>query len=261
MEGRQTLSDSLSKPLLTVRLQHTVGALSLDVEFGLTEPWTVLFGPTGSGKTTVLRAIAGFVRPDAGLIVRGETVLVDRANGVFVPAYERPIRTAGQMARLFPHRTVRWNATYGAGGTAKPGETKGVVEEMMRLFRLSELAERMPRDLSGGEKQRVSVVRAVISAITFDGPGKALLLLDEPFSGLDNTMRDDLLAELRECLGRWKMPVLSVTHDVGEAFQLGAEVVKIADGRLVQQGPVATVLAEERSRLLEQLNAAARSPA
>jgi molybdate transport system ATP-binding protein len=104
-------------------------------------------------------------------------------------------------------------------------------------------------------------VRAVISAITFDGPGKALLLLDEPFSGLDNAMRDDLLTELRECLWRWQMPVLSVTHDVGEAFQLGAEVVKIADGRVMEQGPVARVLAEERARLLDQLNAATRSPA
>jgi molybdate transport system ATP-binding protein len=150
---------------------------------------------------------------------------------------------------------------FGAGWAAKPGEAKDVVEEMLRLFRLEDLADRMPRDLSGGEKQRASVVRAVISAITFDGPGTALLLLDEPFSGLDNAMRDELLAELRECLGRWKMPVLSVTHDVGEAFQLGAEVVKIADGRVAQQGPVAKVLAEERERLLEQLNASKKSPA
>ncbi len=131
------------------------------------------------------------------------------------------------------------------GGEAWRGED--VVEEMLRLFRLEDLADRMPRDLSGGEKQRASVVRAVISAITFDGPGTALLLLDEPFSGLDNAMRDDLLVDLRECLGRWKMPVLSVTHDVGEAFQLGAEVIKIGDGRVIQQGPVATVLAEERA--------------
>ncbi len=255
------MSDSLRESLLTVRVQHAVGALSLDVQFALREPWTVLFGPTGSGKTTVLRAIAGFVKPDAGLIARGDAVLVDCAKGVFVPAYRRPIRSAGQMARLFPHRTVRWNAMYGVGWAEKPGEAKDVVEEMLRLFRLEDLADRMPRDLSGGEKQRASVVRAVISAITFDGPGTALLLLDEPFSGLDNAMRDDLLVELRECLGRWKMPVLSVTHDVGEAFQLGAEVIKIGDGRVIQQGPVATVLAEERAQLLEQLNAAARSPA
>lgn len=261
MEGRQTLSDSLREPLLTVRVQHSVGTLSLDVQFALTEPWTVLFGPTGSGKTTVLRAIAGFVTPDAGLIARDHTVLLDSANNVFVPAYQRPIRSAGQTARLFPHKTVRWNAMFGAGWAAKPGEAEDVVEEMLRLFRLENLADRMPRDLSGGEKQRASVVRAVISAITFDGPGTALLLLDEPFSGLDNATRDDLLAELRECLGRWKMPVLSVTHDVGEAFQLGAEVVKIADGRVVQQGPVAEVLAEERERLLEQLNASKKSPA
>ena len=78
-------------------------------------------------------------------------------------------------------------------------------------------------------------------------------MLDEPFSGLDVALRDELLAELREWLSRWKTPVLSVTHDVGEAFQLDAEVIKIADGRVVQQGPVAEVLVEERRRLIEQL--------
>jgi molybdate transport system ATP-binding protein len=261
MEGRQTLSASLRNPFLKVQMRHAVGVLSLDVQFTLTEPWTVLFGPTGSGKTTVLRAIAGFVRPQEGLIVQHETVLLDSARGIFVPPYQRPIRSAGQTARLFPHRTVRWNAMFGAGSASNSGETKDIVQEMLHLFRLAALADRLPRDLSGGERQRASVVRAVISAITYDGPEKALLLLDEPFTGLDNAMRDDLLAELRECLGRWKMPVLSVTHDVGEAFQLGAEVVKIAEGRVVEQGPVATVLAEERARLLDQLNAAARSRA
>jgi molybdate transport system ATP-binding protein len=123
----------------------------------------------------------------------------------------------------------------------------------LELFRLGGFAERMPRDLSGGERQRVSVARAVISAVTYRGPGTALLLLDEPFSGLDAAVRDELLTELREWLVRWKTPVLSVTHDVGEAFQLGAEVIRIADGRTVQQGPVGEVLNEERRRLMEQL--------
>jgi molybdate transport system ATP-binding protein len=136
-----------------------------------------------------------------------------------------------------------------------------VVEEVMRLFGLTRLADRMPRALSGGEKQRASVARAVVSAITFEVPGTALLLLDEPFSGLDNAMRDDLVVELREYLRRWKTPVLSVTHDIGEAFQLGAEVIKIADGRVVLQGPAPTVLAGDRERLLEQLNAAKKNPA
>jgi molybdate transport system ATP-binding protein len=233
-------------------MEHRMGTVSLDVSFALTEQWTVLFGPSGSGKTTVLRAIAGFVWPDAGSITRG-AALFDGATNVFVPAHLRPVRSAGQTARLFPHMTVRWNAVYGSQRASNGLDAMGIAEQVLELFRLKGLEDRLPRDLSGGERQRVSVARAVVSATTFGGPERPLLLLDEPFSGLDHAMRDDLLAELQEWLERWKIPVLSVTHDVGEAFQLGAEVIKLADGRVVQQGPVATVLAEERTRLMEQL--------
>ncbi|RZU39746.1 ATP-binding cassette domain-containing protein [Edaphobacter modestus] len=251
MEGRPTLSDSL----LDVRMRHRVGGVALDVEFGLTAPWTVLFGPSGSGKTTVLRAIAGFVRPAEGRIVKGGDVLIDTAAGEFVPAHRRPVRSAAQTAWLFPHKTVRWNLVYGNGWTTKPVDGMGVAEEVMSLFRLRELADRMPADLSGGERQRVSVARTVVSARTFRGAVCPLLLLDEPFTGLDAALRDELVIGLREWLGLWKVPVLSVTHDLGEAFQLGAEVIKLADGRIVEQGQVEVVLAEERRRLLERLRA------
>lgn len=246
-----TLSDSL----LTVKMKHRVGAVRLDLEFALTQSWTVLFGPSGSGKTTVLRAIAGFVRPDEGRITREEKVLVDCAAGIFVPAYQRPVRSAAQTAYLFPHKSVHWNFMYGSGWASKPEDVMQIVNELAILFRLQGLTGRTPRDLSGGERQRVSVARAVVSAVTFDGPGKAILLLDEPFSGLGVALRDDLLLELREWLARWKIPTLSVTHDLGEAFQLGAEVIKIADGRVVHQGAANDVLAGERHRLLGQLRA------
>jgi molybdate transport system ATP-binding protein len=239
--------------LLAVRMKHSVGALSFDIDVVLTQPWTVLFGPSGSGKTTILRAIAGFVRPNEGLITRSKSVLVDSTSGVFVPAHRRPIRSAAQAARLFPNMTVRSNIVYGSGWTSKPVDAMEIAEQVMELFRLKGLEDRLPRHLSGGETQRASVARAVVSAVTFAGPGTALLLLDEPFSGLDIALRDDLLKELREWLVRWKIPVLSVTHDVGEAFQLGAEVVRIAEGKVMQQGPVGEVLAEERLRLMEQL--------
>jgi molybdate transport system ATP-binding protein len=253
MEGRLTLSDSLSEHLLTVRMKHRVGSVSLDVSFALTQPWTMLFGPSGSGKTTVLRAIAGFLRPDAGSIGRGDSLWVDRASGIFVPAYLRPVRSAGQAARLFPNMTVRSNAVYGLGWSAKPDDARQIVEETINLFRLQNLSDRKPHELSGGEKQRVSVARTVISAVTYDGPETALLLLDEPFSGLDYAMRDELAGGLREYLVRRKVQVLSVTHDVGEAFQLDAEVIRIADGKVVQQGPVSDALKEERRRLMNQL--------
>jgi molybdate transport system ATP-binding protein len=116
------------------------------------------------------------------------------------------------------------------------------------------MRDRMPAELSGGEAQKAAVARAVASAAI--GLERNVLLLDEPFNGLDLRVRDELLIRLRDWLAVWKIPVLSVTHDVAEAFQLGAEVIKLAEGRVVAQGPVEVVLAEERARLLAQLNGA-----
>ena len=253
------LSASSHESFLTLKMKHALGAISLDASFALTQPWTVLFGPSGSGKTTILRTIAGFVTPHAGFVACGERVLVDRDARIFVPPHLRPVRSAAQTARLFPHKTTLWNVTYGLGWPAKSNDSVQLVDEVIGLFRLRDLVNRMPRELSGGERQRAAVARAVISAISFSRqvaalPDTALLLLDEPFAGMDNTLRDDLLIELRDWLAQRKTPVLSVTHQVGEAFQLGAEVIKIADGKVVQQGPVGEVLADERRRLLETLN-------
>ncbi len=219
-----------------------MGALRLDISLMLDASWTVLFGSSGSGKTTVLRTVAGFVRPDQGRIVLGGRTLVDTEQGVFVPAHRREVRSAGQAARLFRGMTVRGNLEYGASGRA--------LDEAVGLFRLEGLVEKRPDALSGGERQRVSVARAVASAVS---GGAGWLLLDEPFGGLDFALRDAVAVELRDWLAARGVPVLSVTHDVGEAFLLGAKVVRIAEGRVVAQGSVAEVLAGERERLLGQL--------
>jgi molybdate transport system ATP-binding protein len=255
MEGRLTLSDRLPLSLLAVRMKHRVGTVSLDVEFALTKPWTVLFGPSGSGKTTVLRAIAGFVRPEEAVIARGGEVLVDRKARIFLPAHKRPVRSAGQTARLFPQMTVRENVAYGVGWSSKADEARELVDEVLRLFRLGAATQSLPGELSGGEQQKVSMARAVASAVTTGRSDGALLLLDEPFAGLDMRVRDELAVELKEWLGERKTPVLSVTHDVSEAFLLDAEVIKLRDGRVVQQGPVSEVLYEERHRLIGHLGA------
>lgn len=247
--------------LLEVKLAHRVGALSLRVEFALTQPWTVLFGPSGSGKTTVLRAIAGFVRPDAGRLVCGplERTLVNTEDGIFVPAHLRPVRSAAQAARLFPQMTVKENVAYGMGWGSHPADEQQVLAEVMELMRLTALSGRRPKELSGGEQQRAAMARAVAAAVAFDSAGdredKALLLLDEPFAGLDGRLRDELAMGLRDWLARCKVPVLSVSHDVGECYLLGAEVVRMADGQVVEQGPVEAVLESERARLLARLHA------
>jgi molybdate transport system ATP-binding protein len=245
----------LFNSLLTLDIRHHVGAISLDVAFSLTQPWTVLFGPSGSGKTTVLRTIAGFVRPDAGYVIYGsiEQVLVSTDERIFLPPYLRPVRSAAQTAKLFLHQTVRQNVAYGMAWQSHPDDEREVLDEVLGLMRLTTLADRDTRQLSGGERQRVSVARAVTAAVTYDGIDKALLLLDEPFAGLDGVLRDELAIVLRDWLTRWKIPVLSVSHDIGECYLLGAEVVRMAEGQVMEQGPVEVVLDEERRRLMKQL--------
>jgi molybdate transport system ATP-binding protein len=240
--------------VLAVRLKHRMGALSLDVTFETTKPWTVLFGPSGSGKTTVLRAIAGFVHPNEGLIKIGGEVVFESSTRASVPAYLRPVRSAAQVARLFPHKTVLENILYGYGRASSTKKALDIAQEAMAAFRLHGLGDRLPRDLSGGEAQRVSVSRALVSASAFDGLRPPLLLLDEPLTGLDRAMRDEIIVELVRWTGQWKIPVLSVTHNIGETFQFGADVVKIDNGKVVEHGPARTVLAKERDRLLTQLS-------
>lgn len=237
-------------------MRHHVGGVALDVGFILTAPWTVLFGPSGSGKTTILRTIAGFVHPEEARIVHPSTghVLVDTQKKIFVPAYQRSVRSATQNAWLFPHMSVRENLLYGLPSGAKSA-AQNLTSEVISLFHLNALTDRKPADLSGGERQRVSVGRATLSAVAFAGPNRPLLLLDEPFNGLDATLRDELLTGLKHWLSRWRVSVLSVTHDVGEAFLLAAEVIKIANGSVVEQGSATSALAKERQHLLDQLRA------
>jgi molybdate transport system ATP-binding protein len=247
-----------------VRLHHGIGLLTIDVDFKLTHPWTILFGPSGSGKTTILRTMAGLIRPDIACILLRESnrqkVLIDTDSGAFVPPYRRNVKLATQQDTLFPHMSVRKNIAYGARGFDGDGiRMEATADIAIEQFHLKPLANAMPSTLSGGERRRVAIARAATSAMC--ARDKTLLLLDEPFSGLDARLRDELIADLRKTMEFFNIPVLSVTHDVAEAFQLGAEVIKLAEGRVVEQGPVEVVLAEERARLLAQLNGAAGSQA
>ena len=258
-------------PQVDVDLRHRIGTLNVDVRFSLTQPWTILFGPSGSGKTTIMRAIAGLVHPASATIVttlvdvRGQEQsrrLVDTHERHFVECHRRHIPLAAQRASLFPHMTVRQQIGYGMRLMAKDPEDENSgqevygekTEEIFNLFRIVHLADKQPSALSGGEAQRVSMARAAAAAAH-------LLLLDEPFSGLDMALASEIMQDLQPWAAKRNLCVLSVTHDVAEAFQLGAEVIKLAEGRVVEQGPVEVVLAEERARLLAQLNGAAGSPA
>jgi molybdate transport system ATP-binding protein len=240
-------------------VRHRIGSLEIDATFTLTQPWTLLFGPSGSGKTTILRAIAGLIRPDEGRItstMMPGTVLeraftwLDTDQGIFVPAHKRMIRLAAQKPNLFPNLTVREHLAY---GIPRIRSHRGLhnwddtIRVALAQFDLVHLAAKHPSQLSGGEAQRLNLARADTAF------GWRLMLLDEPFTGIDAHRQAAILSYLSEKAQEKKETVLSVTHDVAEAFQLGAEVIKIADGKVVQQGPVEVVLAAERDRLLRQL--------
>ncbi|WP_241654708.1 ATP-binding cassette domain-containing protein [Granulicella sibirica] len=237
---------------LEVALRHRIGVLDLDVAFTLAKPWTSLFAPSGAGKSTVLRVIAGLVKPDGGRVVSAfvsqepQVRLTDTATGVFVPPHERNIRFVGQQSALFPHKTVSENVTYGMTSA-----DKSELSEILRICRIEHLLKKMPGNLSGGERQRVSLARALAAG------GARALLLDEPFTGLDVALRDAITFDLRAWLRSRSIPVLHVTHDIGEVFSLADEVIRMEGGRVAAQGSPHDVLRAERERLLGLLDAEA----
>jgi molybdate transport system ATP-binding protein len=191
----------------------------------------------------VLRTCAGLFRPQTErIVVAGET-WADSASRLHSPTRQRSIGMVSQRPHLFPNMSVRENVRFGADGA------NDLVEELMRRFRCAEYAERRPAGLSGGEQQRVALARALARH-------PKLLLLDEPFVGLDEALRDDILDDFNAWLATSETFALAATHNVAEVFGLRAEVVRIQAGRVVEQGPAEKVLATEKARLLARLTSA-----
>ncbi|MBI1357669.1 MAG: ATP-binding cassette domain-containing protein [Acidobacteria bacterium] len=196
-------------------------------------PIAVLFGPSGAGKTTILRALAGLERPAAGRIVWRGRPWFNATDGVWLAPQRRRVGLLFQDYALFPHLSVADNIGYGLAGLDRPERRKRVAEQLA-LFGLEALADRKPRRLSGGERQRVALARTL-------APRPELLLLDEPLSALDAPTRETLRAELRSRLLAAGIPALVVTHDRNEALLLGDRMGVLIDGRLRQMGPIAEV--------------------
>jgi iron(III) transport system ATP-binding protein len=181
-----------------------------------------LLGPSGCGKSTALRCIAGVDTPDAGEIsLDGQVICGDRA---FVPPEQRSVGLMFQDFALFPHLNVADNVAFGLRGKGRERVT-----EMLERVRLSHLAQRYPHEISGGEQQRVALARAL-------APEPRVILMDEPFSGLDNRLRDGIRDETLEILKEARTAVLLVTHEPEEAMRMGDKIALMRDGRIVQQG-------------------------
>ena len=199
----------------------------------------VLFGPSGAGKTTALRAIAGLARPESGRIdIAGRTVFDDGENGdggpVWLPPHQRRVGYVTQQNHLFPHLTVWQNVGYGLEGRRSEAARRRVAELIGQL-RLDGLEQRRVWQLSGGQQQRTALARAL-------APSPDLLLLDEPFASLDMELRRELGAELRDTVGQLDVPAILVTHSREEALALGDRVQIIDAGRTVAEGPPLAVL-------------------
>ena len=206
---------------------------SLEVRFTAAGHVTALFGRSGAGKTMVTTLLAGHLRPDRGHIRLGGRVLVDTTSSLFVPPYRRRIATVFQDARLFPHLTVRSNLLYGTwfNRSADPHR----LDEVVALLGVGHLLQRYPSRLSGGEKQRVAIGRALLAA-------PELLVLDEPLAALDAARKAEILPYLERLRDRLKLPMVYISHDLDEVVRLADTLVLLEAGKVRAAGPIGEVM-------------------
>jgi molybdate transport system ATP-binding protein len=203
--------------MLTVQVEKNLGA-------------TVLFGPSGAGKTSIINMIAGLMTPDRGRIALDGVVLFDSAAGIDMKVPQRRIGYVFQEGRLFPHLSIRHNLDYGrwmGGCPADPAAFAHAVE----LLDIGHLLDRRPGKLSGGERQRVAVGRALLMR-------PRLLLLDEPLASLDAGRKDDILPYLERLRDEAKVPMIYVSHDANEVKRIATRVVRVESGKVVAVGGV-----------------------
>jgi molybdate transport system ATP-binding protein len=210
------------------------GGFTLDVDLSADAGITILFGASGSGKTTVLRAIAGFHRPASGRITVGESVLFDSAGDINMPVHQRHVGYLGQDLALFPHMTVEQNIAYGLDARDRAARDARV-QDVLDRFRMPGLGGRKPAQLSGGEQQRVALARCLATA-------PRALLLDEPLSALDHGTQTLIMEDLRAWNRRDPIPIVYVTHSHREAFELGQHIIVIERGRVRATGTPHQVL-------------------
>ena len=220
--------------MLKVEIEHRLGAFALDIRFASGRGLTALFGRSGAGKTSVVNAIAGLIRPQRGHIAIDGTVLFDGERGVFVPTHRRRIGYVFQEGRLFPHLSVRQNLLFGRWFTPR-GAGTARFDDVVELLGIGPLLSRRPGRLSGGEKQRVAIGRALLA-------NPRLLLMDEPLAALDMARKDEILPYLERLRDHADVPIVYVSHAASEVARLATTIVLIADGRVQAVGPVAEIM-------------------
>ncbi len=222
--------------MLSLALRHAFSGFTLDVAFDAPSGVTVLFGRSGSGKTTVVNAVAGLLMPDEGRIATGDLVLLDTSRNLRLPPHRRRIGYIFQEGRLFPHLTVRQNLNYGLWFAPK-GSKREDMARVVEMLGVGPLLDRRPGALSGGEKQRVAIGRALLSA-------PRLILADEPLASLDEARKAEILPYFERLRDEVSVPILYVSHSSSEVARLATTVVALKAGRVVAIGPPAQVLGD-----------------
>ncbi|KNG94461.1 hypothetical protein ATO11_08525 [Pseudaestuariivita atlantica] len=221
--------------MLDIAIGHRFGpdGPALDVAFTAPPGVTALFGRSGAGKTSIVRAVAGLLKPDVARIVVGERVLCDSTKGLWVPVHRRRTGYVFQEPRLFPHRDVLGNILYGAPGRSLSQDDEAIVD----MLGLRDLLRRNPATLSGGEAQRVAIARALVSR-------PDMLLMDEPLASLDSTRKAQILPYLERLRAEARVPILYVSHDISEVARLADTLVVLDRGTSMAAGPAVDLLAD-----------------
>ncbi len=220
---------------LDVDVDHRHGAFRLAARFTAAPGLTALFGRSGSGKTSLVNIVGGLIHPDRGRIAIDGQTLVDTERGLFLPAHRRRIGYVFQDSRLFPHLSVRRNLLYGrwfARGNDGAAPALGAVIDLLGI---GHLLDRHPDSLSGGEKQRVAIGRALLAR-------PRLLLMDEPLASLDEARRAEILPFVERLRDEAGVPILYVSHSVAEVARLATTVVILSEGTVTAVGPVQDIL-------------------
>jgi len=243
------LNVALSHKDLTINVTKSYSSperhFNLNLDFAVASGFTILFGSSGAGKTTLLDCIAGLTTPDAGRICIGANTLLDSDQRRNLPPSERNVGYVFQDLALFPHMTVEKNVQYGISRLPL-SDRKSRSRTMLESFRIAHLAERKPDQISGGERQRVAVARALVT-------DPCVLLLDEPLAALDAPTKSLIIEDLRDWNRVHDIPILYVTHSREEVFALGERVLVMEQGKIIAQGTPHEVMRAPRQETVAQL--------
>jgi tungstate transport system ATP-binding protein len=220
-------------PLLEMAVRHQVGEFTIDAQLCAAAGPLVVIGPSGAGKTILLKILAGIVRPGEGRIALNGRVFSDSASGMFMHPKDRRVGYVPQDYALFPHLTVRGNISFGLQGLGH-SESVSRVESLLNLVGLRDLGDARPKQLSGGQRQRVALARAL-------AVNPEMLLFDEPFAAIDVPTRQTLMDDLQRLLAETNTDAIMVTHDRNEALRLAECVSVLMAGKVLQTGTPAQV--------------------